>query len=130
LPGKRKTGPGGGLAARYGTAPRRRYIEILARMRRLHECPRCQVRAARRLSVGLWQCGRCGHQFTGGAYMPFTKLGDLAKRSATGTTYSTPATGAPKAPTDVGTLKGEFGKPRRRPRRKKAESESPKEEAQ
>ncbi|WP_455369019.1 transposase [[Eubacterium] cellulosolvens] len=78
----RKTRLGGGLSTRYGTAPRRRYIDILVRMRKKHECPKCKVRAARRLSVGLWQCRRCDNQFTGGAYSPFTKVGEVAKRAA------------------------------------------------
>jgi large subunit ribosomal protein L37Ae len=82
----RKTRLGGGLATRYGTAPRRRYIDILVRMRRKHECPKCKVRAARRISVGLWQCRRCGNQFAGGAYFPFTKIGEVAKRAATSAT--------------------------------------------
>ena len=78
----RKTRLGGGLATRYGTAPRRRYIDVLVRMRKKHECPKCKVRAARRISVGLWQCRRCGNQFTGGAYSPYTKVGEVAKRTA------------------------------------------------
>jgi large subunit ribosomal protein L37Ae len=78
----RKTRLGGGLATRYGTAPRRRHIDILVRMRKKHECPKCKVRAAKRLSVGLWQCRRCGNQFTGGAYSPFTKVGEIANRAA------------------------------------------------
>ena len=78
----KKTRLGGGLATRYGTAPRRRHIDILVRMRKKHECPKCKVRAARRLSVGLWQCRRCGNQFAGGAYSPFTKVGDIARRAA------------------------------------------------
>jgi len=82
----RKTRLGGGLATRYGTAPRRRHIDILVRLRKKHECPKCKVRAARRLSVGLWQCRRCGNQFTGGAYFPFTKVGEVAKRAAASAT--------------------------------------------
>ena len=82
----RKTRLGGGLSTRYGTAPRRRHIDILVRLRKKHECPKCKVRATRRLSVGLWQCRRCGNQFTGGAYIPFTKVGEIAKRAAASAT--------------------------------------------
>ena len=82
----RKTRLGGGLSTRYGTAPRRRHIDILVRLRKKHECPKCKVRAARRLSVGLWQCRRCGNQFTGGAYFQFTKVGEIAKRAAASAT--------------------------------------------
>ena len=82
----RKTRLGGGLSTRYGTAPRRRHIDILVRLRKKHECPKCKVRATRRLSVGLWQCRRCDNQFTGGAYIPFTKVGEIAKRAAASAT--------------------------------------------
>jgi large subunit ribosomal protein L37Ae len=34
--------------------------------------------------VGVWQCGKCNFTFTGGAYMPSTKLGIVAKRAAKG----------------------------------------------
>ena len=115
----RKTGLGGGLGARYGTAPRKRYIEILTRMRRFHECPRCQIRATRRLSVGLWQCRRCGHQFTGGAYTPSTKVGNVAERSAIGALYSpiTAKTTAELAGSETADLA--TGKPKKKPRRKR-----------
>jgi ribosomal protein L37AE/L43A len=36
----------------------------------------------RRKSVGVWQCNKCYFTFTGGAYMPATKLGIVAKRAA------------------------------------------------
>jgi len=38
----------------------------------------------KRKSVGVWQCGKCNFTFTGGAYMPATKLGAVAKRAAKG----------------------------------------------
>lgn len=34
------------------------------------------------MSVGIWLCGRCGYKFTGGAYAPATKLGEIAERAA------------------------------------------------
>lgn len=34
------------------------------------------------MSVGIWLCGRCGHKFAGGAYVPATKLGQIAERAA------------------------------------------------
>ncbi|MBS7627450.1 hypothetical protein KEJ36_01270, partial [Candidatus Bathyarchaeota archaeon] len=35
----------------------------------------------RRESVGVWSCGKCGHTFAGGAYQPFTEIGEASKRS-------------------------------------------------
>jgi len=78
----KKVGPAGSFGARYGTVARRRYAEVVAGMRLPHECPRCHVRAVRRLSVGVWGCRKCGVKFAGGAYLPSTKLGEVSKRAA------------------------------------------------
>ena len=53
-------------------------------MRKKHECPRCHLRAVKRLSVGIWQCRKCDYKFAGGAYEPFTKLGEVAMRVSRG----------------------------------------------
>ena len=78
----KKVGPAGSFGSRYGTVARRRYAEVVAGMRIPHECPRCHVRAVRRLTVGVWSCRKCGVKFAGGAYLPATKLGDISKRAA------------------------------------------------
>lgn len=78
----KKVGPAGSFGPRYGTVTRRRYAEVVAGMRLPHECPRCHVRAVRRLSVGVWGCRKCGVKFAGGAYLPSTKLGEVSKRAA------------------------------------------------
>jgi ribosomal protein L37AE/L43A len=33
----------------------------------------------------VWKCRKCDYTFAGGAYMPVTKLGVVAKRAAKGT---------------------------------------------
>ena len=83
--GRRKTkkvGPARGLGARYGATVRKQYVKVLTEMRKTHKCPQCGSESVRRESVGLWKCKKCGLTFTGGAYTPFTKLGDVAKRQA------------------------------------------------
>jgi large subunit ribosomal protein L37Ae len=123
----RKTRLGGGLSTRYGTAPRRRHIDILVRLRKKHECPKCKVRAARRLSVGLWQCRRCGNQFTGGAYFPFTKVGEIAKRAAaSATSMISPSESMEEETTSISEAESE--QPKRKRSQKKTGS-SEKEEA-
>lgn len=84
--GKRtkKIGPAGGLGARYGATVRKRYIDIVTEVRKKHRCPQCGFLRVKRLSVGVWQCKRCGFTFAGGAYTPVTKLGIVAKRAAKG----------------------------------------------
>jgi large subunit ribosomal protein L37Ae len=76
-----KVGTSGSLGARYGTVARKRYATLIGALRSAHECPQCHLTAVRRLSVGIWQCGRCGYKFTGGAYAPTTKLGQIAERA-------------------------------------------------
>ena len=77
-----KVGPSGSFGARYGTVARKRYSNIITLMRAAHECPQCHVGAVKRLSVGIWLCGRCGFKFAGGAYAPITKLGQVAERAS------------------------------------------------
>jgi large subunit ribosomal protein L37Ae len=84
--GKRtkKVGPTRGLGARYGATVRKRYIKIVTELRKKHICPQCGLQRVKRVSVGVWECKKCGFKFTGGAYTPMTKLGIVAKRIARG----------------------------------------------
>lgn len=81
---RKKTGPTARFGARYGTAPRKRRAEIEIQLKKPHECPRCEFKAVFRVSVGLWRCRKCNYTFTGGAYVPFTKLGEISKRATKG----------------------------------------------
>ena len=76
-----KVGPSGSFGAHYGTVARKRYSTVISGMRAPHECPQCHISAVRRVSVGIWNCGRCGYKFAGGAYAPRTKLGEIAERA-------------------------------------------------
>jgi large subunit ribosomal protein L37Ae len=77
-----KVGISGSFGARYGTVARKRYATVVSGLRAPHECPQCHIMGVRRLSVGIWLCGRCGFKFAGGAYAPTTKLGEIAERAA------------------------------------------------
>jgi len=135
----RKVGVAGSLGSRYGTVARRRYADIVSQMRRPYECPQCHFKTVRRLSVGIWLCRKCGVKFAGGAYTPFTKLGEIARRA-------TKEAIAPKAVAAELGIKEEIAKPaealppktepeteeeeRKKPkrRRRKTKEEVPKEE--
>ncbi len=80
----KKIGSTGGLEARYGATVRKRYIKAISGLKTAHKCPKCSTESVRRQSVGVWKCRKCGVVFTGGAYMPTTKLGVVAKRAAKG----------------------------------------------
>jgi large subunit ribosomal protein L37Ae len=77
-----KVGPSGSFGARYGTVVRKQYSTLILELRTPHECPQCHVLAVKRLSVGVWLCRSCGHKFSGGAYSPKTKLGQIAERAS------------------------------------------------
>lgn len=80
----KKVGPTGGLGSRYGATVRKRYIRIVTEMKKPHKCPQCGFTRVKKISVGVWQCGKCNFTFTGGAYAPVTKLGVVSKRAAKG----------------------------------------------
>ena len=80
----KKVGHTGGLGVRYGATVRKRYMKVTAGLKIAHKCPQCGFVKVKRLSVGVWKCGKCNYTFTGGAYVPTTKLGIVAKRAAKG----------------------------------------------
>jgi len=84
--GKRtkKVGPTRGLGPRYGATVRKRYVKVVTEMKKTHRCPQCGFPRVKRVSVGVWQCGKCSFKFAGGAYIPTTKLGIVARRVAKG----------------------------------------------
>jgi large subunit ribosomal protein L37Ae len=80
----KKVGPTRGLKARYGSTVRKRYIKVITELKKPHACPQCGFQRVKRVSVGVWECRKCGLVFAGGAYTPTTKLGMVAKRIAKG----------------------------------------------
>jgi large subunit ribosomal protein L37Ae len=63
---------------------RKKYTKIVSSLKKAHKCPQCSTVAVRRRSVGVWECKKCGFTFAGGAYTPVTKLGIIARRTASG----------------------------------------------
>ncbi len=78
----KKVGPTRGFGARYGSSLRKRYIKVVVGLKKPHKCPQCGFMRVKRESVGIWKCKKCEYTFTGGAYLPVTKLGIVAKRAA------------------------------------------------
>ncbi len=58
------------FGARYGSRLRKKVEEIELDQRGRHFCSNCGRRAVRRVSVGVWQCGKCGYKFAAGAWSP------------------------------------------------------------
>lgn len=80
----KKVGPTRGLGSRYGSMVRKRYVRVIAGLKKAHRCPQCGFVRVKRESVGVWKCRKCDYTFAGGAYTPVTKLGVIAKRAAKG----------------------------------------------
>ncbi|MGD6807849.1 MAG: 50S ribosomal protein L37ae [Candidatus Bathyarchaeia archaeon] len=84
MPKTKKVGPTRGLGTRYGSTVRKRYVKVVTELKKPHRCPQCGFVRVKRVSVGVWSCGKCGYTFAGGAYTPYTKLGAVARRAAKG----------------------------------------------
>ncbi|MEA2055372.1 MAG: 50S ribosomal protein L37Ae [Candidatus Thermoplasmatota archaeon] len=76
----KKVGPVGRFGARYGVRAKSRVknIEIHQKLKRV--CPSCGHKKVKRLSTGIWQCGKCGVKFAGGAYLPKTEAGQTVEK--------------------------------------------------
>lgn len=70
----KKVGPTGRFGARYGATVRKRVKAIEEKLRQKHQCPYCKSYRVKRVSVGIWQCRKCGTVYAGGAYTPKTRL--------------------------------------------------------
>ena len=72
----KKVGISGKFQARYGSVVRKRYRQIMEKMKGKIRCPRCQTRGSvSRISTGIWSCKKCNAKFTGGAYYIETPRG-------------------------------------------------------
>jgi len=70
------------FGARYGVGLRKRLVEVTVDLKRKHRCQKCDSVSVKRFNVAIWKCKKCGYTFTGGAYTPRTRLGEVALRSA------------------------------------------------
>ena len=71
------------FGVRYGRTVKRKLAVLEAEYKRKHKCPYCHYDAVRRISTGIWACGKCGSKFTGKAYTPVIKRGAASMSSRT-----------------------------------------------
>jgi len=76
----KKVKAAGTFGPRYGLAPRRRYAEIISKLRVVHTCPACARVGLKRVSTAIFSCKKCGARIAGGAYLPNTSIGKDADR--------------------------------------------------
>jgi large subunit ribosomal protein L37Ae len=85
----KKVGPVGRLGARYGVRSRTQVKNIELTQKQKHICPSCGHQKVKRLGTGIWQCGKCGIKFAGGAYIPRTESGQNVEKMLRGETEQT-----------------------------------------
>lgn len=78
---RRRTKRIGPPGPRYGRTLRKKFSEIQSERKRKHTCHNCESKSVKNASVGIWKCSRCGVIFTGGAYVPYTEIGEIARRN-------------------------------------------------
>ena len=58
----------GRFGVRYGLTLRHRVLEIEKTQKKKQKCPYCGRLKAKRISFGIFKCGKCDAKFTGKAY--------------------------------------------------------------
>ncbi len=78
---KKKVGSAGRFGVRYGRKQRKLVASIEAKMHESYKCAQCGLPQVGRIGTGMWQCGKCGYTFAGGAYVPVTSIGVTVHRA-------------------------------------------------
>lgn len=69
MPRTKKVGVAGKHGARYGLRVRKRLIDA-EKFKKDRKCPGCLKNSMKRLSPGIWKCGKCGLKMAGKAHRP------------------------------------------------------------
>jgi len=80
----KKVGSAGRFQARYGVRARTRVRNVEVVQKAKHICPSCGHQKVKRISTSIWQCGKCGIKFAGGAYLPRTESGQNVEKMLRG----------------------------------------------
>lgn len=67
----KKVHSAGRFGSRYGVTIRQKVAEVEKKQKIKHKCPYCNYKKVKRVSVGIWQCRKCGVKFAGKAYEPW-----------------------------------------------------------
>jgi len=80
----KKVGSAGRFSSRYGVRSRTQIRNIEITQKAKHVCPSCGHKKVKRVSTSIWQCGKCGIKFAGGAYFPKTEAGQNVEKMMKG----------------------------------------------
>ena len=98
----KKVGSAGRFQARYGVRARTRVRNVEVVQKAKHICPSCGHQKVKRISTSIWQCGKCGIKFAGGAYLPRTESGQNVEKMLRGETEPPEITPEPQKVKDEG----------------------------
>lgn len=56
------------FGARYGKTVKDKFGVIEQQQRQKYNCPSCSREQVKRVSLGIWQCSKCGTKFASKAY--------------------------------------------------------------
>jgi large subunit ribosomal protein L37Ae len=69
MPSKQKKSRSAGrFGARYGKTVRANLVRVEKKQRLKQKCPFCKKLGVKRMSKGIWHCGKCGKKFASGTY--------------------------------------------------------------
>ena len=68
MAGEQNLGSTKRYGTRYGPRNKQKVAVIESECRGRHKCPFCNYTQVKRLSRGIWQCGKCNAKFAGKAY--------------------------------------------------------------
>jgi len=64
----KKTKSAGRFGARYGRSIKSKLVKVEEKQRKKQKCPYCQKLGVKRLSSGIWKCGKCNKKFASDTY--------------------------------------------------------------
>ena len=70
----------GRYGSRYGVGIRKRVSKVEERQNKAATCPFCKFKRVQRKAAGLFECKKCGAEFTGGAYESETLIGKTIRK--------------------------------------------------
>ena len=76
----KKVGSTGRFGSRYGVGIRKSLLKVEAKKGEQKKCPNCGSNAVKRKSKGIFRCGKCSHEFIGGAYVAQTLSGGIIRQ--------------------------------------------------
>jgi large subunit ribosomal protein L37Ae len=56
------------FGTRYGRTLKNKMDKVEAMQQKEYRCPECHYEKVERLSLGIWECGKCKAKFTSKAY--------------------------------------------------------------